>query len=59
MNTDQQPTERCDGPLVWFDSPPDGAILECATCGYVITTGNINDEPHMWTPIMRGGEVVA
>lgn len=55
----------CDGPLVWFDAGtaacPDcgdesqAAVLECAACGYVVTTGNWHDDAHQSTPVMREG----
>lgn len=53
------PPAVCEGPLVWFDVAASGhestaaAILECATCDYVITTGNFNDEAHQDTPLLR------
>ena len=47
----------CSGPLIWFDidSDPPSAVLECATCGYVVTTGNFHDEAHADTPLLREG----
>lgn len=45
----------CDGPLIWFGvgEPEEyAAILECP-CGYVIVTGNFNDEAHAYTPVLR------
>ena len=58
-------TARCAGPLVWFDAPPSpaetaagataAAILECATCGYLIVTGNVNDEAHSNVELLREG----
>lgn len=45
----------CPGPLVWFDAPPDSAVLECAACGYLIVAGNFNDHPHAETPLIREG----
>lgn len=50
-----QPAEMCPGPLVWFDVPPDAAILECSACGYVIITGSYHDEAHALTPLMKEG----
>lgn len=44
----------CPGPLVWFDVPG-GAVLECARCGYIVTTGNVNDAAHASTPVLREG----
>ena len=44
----------CEGPLIWYDVPPDSAILECP-CGYVIVAGNFNDEAHANTPFIREG----
>jgi hypothetical protein len=44
----------CPGPLIWFDAP-DGAILECACCGYVIVTGSFYDDEHADTDILREG----
>ena len=52
MSAEQR--DHCEGPLVWFDAPG-GAILECARCGYVIVTGNINDARHAETPLIRQG----
>ena len=48
---------ECEGPLIWFDvgEPTDAAILECP-CGYVIVTGNFNDEEHAYTPVLRSHE---
>lgn len=45
----------CPGPLLWFDveGDPPAAVLECATCGYVIATGSFNDEAHSETSILR------
>lgn len=52
----------CSGPLVWFDSAPvvcdagyehNGAILECAVCGSIFTTGNYLDLAHAETPVFR------
>ncbi len=54
---DEDPTEdtgSCPGPLVWFDVA-DGALLECHTCGYVLSTGNFHDDRHSATPVMREG----
>lgn len=45
----------CPGPLVWFAVTTGGAVVECAGCGYVVTTGNFNDDAHATTPIMREG----
>lgn len=51
----------CPGPLVWFDaSHGDGtpaAILECATCGFIIVTGNFYDEAHAGCELLREGIV--
>ena len=47
-------TEPCPGPLVWFDVEDGGALLECNTCGYVLSTGNYNDQAHQETPLLRG-----
>lgn len=46
---------HCEGPLVWHDTEDSHAILECATCDYIIVTTNPNDERHQNTPILRGG----
>jgi hypothetical protein len=48
--------EPCPGPLIWHDvgEPPDAAILECASCDYVIVTGALNDSRHERTPLLRG-----
>lgn len=43
----------CEGPMIWFETE-DGAILECP-CGYVVTTGNFNDDAHAETPVLREG----
>lgn len=50
-------TKMCPGPLVWFESAtvPVSAVLECASCDYVVTTGNFHDEAHENTPLMREG----
>jgi hypothetical protein len=53
MNTAES-IRPCPGPLVWFDAP-DSAILECAACGYMIVTGNLNDQEHAATPVIREG----
>jgi hypothetical protein len=45
----------CPGPLVWFDVDGGHALLECHTCGYVLSTGNFSDERHSSTPLMREG----
>lgn len=58
----------CPGPLIWwydvFPSPAEAAagglpaaILECALCdcGYLIVTGNLHDEAHAETPLLREG----
>lgn len=47
--------EMCPGPLVWFDAPPDAAILECAACGYIVATGSFHDARHALTPLMKEG----
>ncbi len=52
------PVVGCEGPLVWFDAGT-GAVLECARCGYVTTTGNLNDPPHADTPLLREGTPTA
>jgi hypothetical protein len=51
--------DECAGPLIWHTvlDPTDGvtevaAILECA-CGYLIVTGNFNDQRHARTPVLR------
>lgn len=48
---------ECEGPLIWFGvgEPEEAAILEC-TCGYVIVTGNFNDDAHCLTPVLRSYE---
>lgn len=40
---------------MWFDvgEPPDAAVLECNVCGYLIVTGQFNDEAHADTPVLR------
>lgn len=50
-------TRMCPGPLIWFevDTVPTSAILECAACGYFVTTGNYHDDAHAHTPLMREG----
>jgi hypothetical protein len=45
----------CPGPLIWFDAPPDAAILECATCGYIVITGTPNDARHTEAGLLREG----
>lgn len=52
-------TATCAGPLIWFDVEDCGAILECATCEYVIVTGNFHDEAHTETPLLREGMATA
>ena len=51
-------SEPCPGPLIWFDADPlpdepRAAVLECATCGYVIATGSFHDERHAETALFR------
>ncbi|WP_116051894.1 hypothetical protein [Amycolatopsis palatopharyngis] len=49
---------ECPGPLVWFSVGAlveEHAILECATCDYLIVTGNWNDPAHAGTPVLREG----
>lgn len=52
----------CAGPLVWFDSAPvicdaghehHSAVLLCAVCGSIFTTGNYLDHAHAETPVLR------
>lgn len=45
----------CTGPLVWFEAPPDAAILECAQCGYIVVTGTPHDDRHANTDLLREG----
>lgn len=47
----------CPGPLVWFSVgiDEDAAILECASCDYLIVTGSFNDEAHADVPLLREG----
>jgi hypothetical protein len=47
--------DGCEGPLIWHQvgEPEDAAILECATCDYIIATGNFNDEAHARTELLR------
>lgn len=52
--------ETCEGPLIWFGvgaPDEDAAILECAamSCGYLIVSGNWNDQAHAETPMLREG----
>lgn len=54
----------CPGPLFWFDIAGDddhdpAAVLECAACGYVVTTGNLHDDAHADTPLLREGIATA
>lgn len=54
------PVHGCEGPLVWFDvaaGPGEeaAAVLECP-CGYVVTTGNIMDQQHRYTPLLRSSQ---
>lgn len=51
----RQPDCSCQGPLIWFDVPPDNAILECAHCGYIVVTGSLNDARHASAEILREG----
>lgn len=46
--------DTCEGPLIWFDAG-EQAILECASCDYLIVTGNFHDERHSDTPLLREG----
>jgi len=57
-------SDRCPGPLVWFDIEPRpdrdelaAAILECAApdCDYVTMTGSFNEEDHTDSPVLRSG----
>lgn len=48
----------CPGPLVWFTVPsapgrPASAVLECATCREIVTTGNFMNAAHLRTPVLR------
>lgn len=52
----------CPGPLIWYSVPDNdghedaaGAVLECATCPYVIVAGSFNDDAHTDTPLLREG----
>lgn len=53
----------CDGPLIWYETTMPctcenghpAAILHCATCGYIVTTGGYNDAAHADTEVMREG----
>lgn len=45
----------CEGPLIWFSVDAGGAILECACCGYIVVSGNLNDEQHAETPLLTEG----
>ena len=54
MTGDRTPN-RCDGPLFWFDAAESGAVLECAGCGFITTTGNLLDDRHVGVPLMREG----
>jgi hypothetical protein len=54
-----RPSCGCAGPLVWHtvtdpadDTTEVAAILECP-CGYVVITGNFNDDQHANTPVLR------
>lgn len=47
--------EMYPGPLVWFDAPPEAAILKCASCDYIIVTGSFHDGRHQDTPLLREG----
>jgi hypothetical protein len=51
-------TDECPGPWIWFGyehETANGAVLECATCRKVTTTGNWNDEQHAHTPWLMEG----
>lgn len=53
----------CPGPLVWWDvsefsckscgEKHPGAILVCAVCGFIATTGNYMDNAHANTEILK------
>lgn len=58
----------CPGPLIWYETSdatterpiagfpvPVCAILHCARCGYMITTGNYHNDTHAGTPLLREG----
>ena len=47
--------EMCPGPLIWYDAPPDAAILECASCDYIVVTGTFHDERHANADLLREG----
>lgn len=46
----------CPGPLVWhdLDGEPPAAVLDCASCDYVIATGGFNDTAHAGTEVLKG-----
>ncbi len=46
--------DACPGPLIWF-ACDGGGVLECAACGYWVTTGNFNDLHHAVTPVLTEG----
>ena len=43
----------CAGPLLWCDVPDHDAILECAACDYLIVAGDLHDEAHSPTEMLR------
>ena len=52
----------CPGPLIWYEVDirhtvlgHRAAILHCATCGYIVISGNYNDREHADTELMREG----
>ncbi len=46
----------CPGPYIWYGTVNfQGAVLLCACCGQITVTGNLNDERHAETPVMREG----
>lgn len=55
------PDSACPGPLVWFTVPKQGewvewaGILECGSCDYVVVSGNLHDDSHALTPMIREG----
>ena len=49
----------CTGTLLWYDVPfhdgPDGAVLECSDCGYLVVAGTPLDERHVESQVLRSG----
>lgn len=43
----------CPGPLIWYHITTGGGVMECACCGYIVVSGNLIDDDHVETAVMR------